>query len=113
MLAAARRPPLFGTSTMSDPHPSDANPPLKIGVLTVSDRASRGEYADRGGPDHCGADHHNLLGGCRTAVVVADAPHHLERAGFYVPGAGLELVHPLLPFCWWARAGIKVRPRGW
>jgi len=32
------------------PHPPDADPPIKIGVLTVSDRASRGEYADRGGP---------------------------------------------------------------
>jgi len=26
------------------------NPPIRIGVVTVSDRASRGEYEDRGGP---------------------------------------------------------------
>ncbi|VAX42689.1 Molybdopterin adenylyltransferase [hydrothermal vent metagenome] len=26
------------------------NPPAKIGIVTVSDRASRGEYEDRGGP---------------------------------------------------------------
>jgi len=28
----------------------DASAPAKIGLLTVSDRASRGEYVDRGGP---------------------------------------------------------------
>jgi molybdopterin adenylyltransferase len=27
-----------------------AHPPARIGILTVSDRASRGEYADEGGP---------------------------------------------------------------
>ena len=25
-------------------------PPIRIGVVTVSDRASRGEYEDKGGP---------------------------------------------------------------
>lgn len=35
---------------MSHPHPPDVEHPAKIGVLTVSDRASRGEYTDRGGP---------------------------------------------------------------
>jgi len=29
---------------------SDDHQPVKIGILTVSDRASRGEYEDRGGP---------------------------------------------------------------
>ncbi len=29
---------------------SSANPPAKIGIVTVSDRASRGEYEDLGGP---------------------------------------------------------------
>ena len=28
----------------------DTNSPIRIGVVTVSDRASRGEYEDRGGP---------------------------------------------------------------
>ncbi len=32
---------------MTDP---DAGPTAKIGIVTVSDRASRGEYEDRGGP---------------------------------------------------------------
>lgn len=34
---------------------ADAGPerPARIGILTVSDRASRGEYADRGGPAVC------------------------------------------------------------
>src|SRR6516162_8430106 len=27
-----------------------ANPPVRIGIVTVSDRASRGEYQDLGGP---------------------------------------------------------------
>ena len=31
-------------------NPAPSNAPPKIGVLTVSDRASRGEYEDRGGP---------------------------------------------------------------
>lgn len=31
-------------------HPPDARHPAKIGVVTVSDRASRGDYADKGGP---------------------------------------------------------------
>jgi molybdopterin adenylyltransferase len=35
---------------MSFPALSNTAPPAKIGVLTVSDRASRGEYEDRGGP---------------------------------------------------------------
>ncbi len=35
---------------MTQPHAPDAEHPAKIGVLTVSDRASRGEYIDRGGP---------------------------------------------------------------
>lgn len=41
----------------SDTNPADAesadkadHPPAKIGIVTVSDRASRGEYEDRGGP---------------------------------------------------------------
>ena len=29
---------------------SPSHPPARIGILTVSDRASRGEYADEGGP---------------------------------------------------------------
>ena len=29
---------------------SRANPPANIGILTVSDRASRGDYTDEGGP---------------------------------------------------------------
>jgi molybdopterin adenylyltransferase len=29
------------------------HPPARIGILTVSDRASRGEYADEGGPAIC------------------------------------------------------------
>ena len=29
---------------------NDSSTPAKIGILTVSDRASRGEYEDRGGP---------------------------------------------------------------
>jgi len=28
----------------------NTHPPMKIGILTVSDRAARGEYEDRGGP---------------------------------------------------------------
>ena len=28
----------------------NANPPIRIGILTVSDRASRGVYEDKGGP---------------------------------------------------------------
>ena len=28
----------------------DSNAPARVGILTVSDRASRGEYEDRGGP---------------------------------------------------------------
>jgi molybdopterin adenylyltransferase len=30
--------------------PAPTHPPARIGILTVSDRASRGEYADEGGP---------------------------------------------------------------
>lgn len=32
------------------PSPEQASPPAVIGVLTISDRASTGEYEDRGGP---------------------------------------------------------------
>ncbi|MEW4452478.1 molybdopterin adenylyltransferase [Bremerella sp. JC817] len=32
------------------PNSFDKNAPAKIGIVTVSDRASRGEYEDRGGP---------------------------------------------------------------
>ena len=35
---------------MTHPHPPDQYHPAKIGIITVSDRASRGEYEDRGGP---------------------------------------------------------------
>ena len=31
-------------------NPGGARGPARIGILTVSDRASRGEYADEGGP---------------------------------------------------------------
>ncbi|MCA9113874.1 MAG: molybdopterin adenylyltransferase [Planctomycetaceae bacterium] len=34
---------------MTDTPPADSRP-ARIGILTVSDRASRGEYEDRGGP---------------------------------------------------------------
>ena len=29
---------------------SDASRPIRIGIVTISDRASRGQYEDRGGP---------------------------------------------------------------
>jgi molybdopterin adenylyltransferase len=35
---------------MTHSHAPDVYSPAKIGVVTVSDRASRGEYEDRGGP---------------------------------------------------------------
>ncbi|MBA3315248.1 MAG: molybdopterin adenylyltransferase [Planctomycetota bacterium] len=35
---------------MTHRHPPDASHPAKIGVVTISDRASRGEYQDKGGP---------------------------------------------------------------
>ena len=37
---------------MSDdvPSPLEVSSPLMVGIVTVSDRASRGEYEDRGGP---------------------------------------------------------------
>ncbi|MEM9131954.1 MAG: molybdopterin adenylyltransferase [Actinomycetota bacterium] len=35
---------------MNDATPDDATPSALVGIVTVSDRASRGEYEDRGGP---------------------------------------------------------------
>jgi len=35
---------------MSNAGPISKNEPARIGIVTVSDRASRGEYEDRGGP---------------------------------------------------------------
>lgn len=35
---------------MTAPRPPDATTPARIGIVTVSDRAYRGEYEDRGGP---------------------------------------------------------------
>ena len=35
---------------MSSVSPETQNKPIRIGVVTVSDRASRGEYEDKGGP---------------------------------------------------------------
>ncbi|MEQ9408317.1 MAG: molybdopterin adenylyltransferase [Fuerstiella sp.] len=55
--------------------------PASIGILTVSDRASRGEYEDRGGPairDYLTA----VLSSPWTAhpVVVSDEPSEIEAA---------------------------------
>ena len=41
------RPPMPNNSAMD---PSSSNSIARIGIVTVSDRASRGEYVDRGGP---------------------------------------------------------------
>jgi len=38
----------------------DTQPPIRIGIVTVSDRASRGQYQDRGGP---------AIGDCLTEIL--------------------------------------------
>jgi molybdopterin adenylyltransferase len=67
--------------------------PARIGILTVSDRASRGEYEDRGGP----AVHQYLDEALASpweplAAVVADEPQDIERALIEQADAGCCLV---------------------
>ena len=67
--------------------------PARIGILTVSDRASRGEYEDRGGPAV-----HQYLDEVLTspweplAVVVADESQDIERALIEMADGGCCLV---------------------
>ena len=67
--------------------------PARIGILTVSDRASRGEYEDRGGPAV-----HQYLDEVLTspwepvATVIADERHDIERALIEMADGGCCLV---------------------
>jgi len=67
--------------------------PARIGILTVSDRASRGEYEDRGGP----AVQHYLEEVLTSpweplAMVVADESRDIERALIEMADGGCCLV---------------------
>ncbi len=67
--------------------------PTRIGILTVSDRASRGEYEDRGGP----AVQHYLEEVLTSpweplAMVVADESRDIERALIEMADGGCCLV---------------------
>ena len=71
-------------------------PPVRIGVVTVSDRASRGEYEDKGGPAIVAALTRLLITAWEPAIrlvpdergLIADALHHpnLRRYKFLVVG---------------------------
>lgn len=75
---------------VSDDHPE---PSALVGILTVSDRASRGEYEDRGGPAI-----HDYLARVLTSpwsarpVIVADEQPEVEAAIRDLAAAGCCLV---------------------
>lgn len=60
---------------------SDPNTPARIGIVTVSDRASRGEYEDRGGPAiHAYLDEVLTSPWEAVAVVIPDEQAQIEAA---------------------------------
>ncbi len=67
--------------------------PARIGILTVSDRASRGEYEDRGGPAVRQYLDEVLTSPWEpVATVIADERHDIEKALIEMADAGCCLV---------------------
>jgi molybdopterin adenylyltransferase len=81
------------TQRSNTPTLQDSNtPPLTVGIITVSDRASRGEYDDLGGPalkEAAIRNGWNLL----AEAIVPDEIEHLQEAirSFAAQGCGLIL----------------------